>query len=640
MANGNRPSLDEIFGVVPPQVEEPGLGETALHQGIQGLTMGFADEMGAGLNTAISQLKGSDESFKDEYTRRRDSLRERDQRETEANPVTAAVANIAGSLPTLLESGAMQGVNALTRIGKSALAGGVHGLGNSEADLTEGEVGRASLDTIFGMGVGGAGGAVGEAMVPAAKALGRGASKLSDYAYLKATGADLSDLRALKHQGKLATFADDVRNSGAVRFGDSAEDVAKRAEALKQQHGERVGSSLQEIDAAKPSFDAIDANLADEQAQNVAKGLGLPEKFSIVSTQQGSVPNPEAHQALKRELDRMGYRYKEVRGQYGSSEPSFIIAHDGSAEEKGIVEWFGRKYNQESVLHSDALENELKFLNGSPSLKSRGINDAAKAKDFYTELPDGGKFQLNIEPKPASQDMWVNGNKIADRIERELVQPLAGSQANQRFAAAMQREADIWRASGDSPIPFEKLNAEKSKYYNLVNWDREQSLPKELLKDVGRILNEEVETAAQGVARKMGDSPVANEFMQAKKSYGVAKDIAEFAGDRALRQRSNMPVGLADLAWGGVIGMGSGGMGAIPGAVASKVIRSRGASSAAVVLDKLAAILKQAPEALQKFRQPLEVAAQRGDKSLAAAHYVLSKSNPNYREVIKKVVGE
>jgi hypothetical protein len=50
--------------------------------------------------------------------------------------------------------------------------------------------------------------------------------------------------------------------------------------------------------------------------------------------------------------------------------------------------------------------------------------------------------------------------------------------------------------------------------------------------------------------------------------------------------------------------------------------------------------VKNNPECLGKFARPLQAAATRGPAALAVTHYVLSQTNPEYRDKIKSVSGE
>jgi hypothetical protein len=122
----------------------------------------------------------------------------------------------------------------------------------------------------------------------------------------------------------------------------------------------------------------------------------LPQHFSFISAQRGGDHNHDVHQRLYQDLRDSGFDPVEVTGHYGYQERSFLVPHTGSAVDRNKVEDLGRKYNQESVLHSSDLNNELVNLEDpTKSMRGSGIsNDYSDA--MYTELPGGSRFKLNL----------------------------------------------------------------------------------------------------------------------------------------------------------------------------------------------------------------------------------------------------
>jgi hypothetical protein len=71
-----------------------------------------------------------------------------------------------------------------------------------------------------------------------------------------------------------------------------------------------------------------------------------------------------------------------------------------------MIDAIGRKYNQESVLHSGwkksdgdkgVHHNELRYMDGRPSVFGKGYRLAPEAEDYYTEHPEIGKFQMHLD---------------------------------------------------------------------------------------------------------------------------------------------------------------------------------------------------------------------------------------------------
>lgn len=144
------------------------IGETAedtLRGAAQGATFGFADELQGGLGAAKDVLTGDAtlDKVMDAYRKNRDSAREQYKQSEDRSPTASFVGNLAGGIaPALLSGGtaaAPEAATLLTRLLNAGRVGGsagaIMGLGNSEADITKGELGKAIDDTGEGL-VGGA----------------------------------------------------------------------------------------------------------------------------------------------------------------------------------------------------------------------------------------------------------------------------------------------------------------------------------------------------------------------------------------------------------------------------------------------------------------------------------------------------
>jgi hypothetical protein len=74
---------------------------------------------------------------------------------------------------------------------------------------------------------------------------------------------------------------------------------------------------------------------------------------------------------------------------------------------------------------------------------------------------------------------------------------------------------------------------------------------------------------------------------------------------------------------------------ALPAVAAKKLLFPRVTSSLAVTADGLAKLAAGAPEALGRFAPVIQNAVQRGSQAVAATHFILQQSSPEYREKIK-----
>src|SRR5690606_24409579 len=127
---------------------------------------------------------------------------------------------------------------------------------------------------------------------------------------------------------------------------------------------------------------------------------------------------------------------------------------------------------------------------------------------------------------------------------------------------------------------------------------------------------------------------LATKFGQAKKTYGMLSPVQEAAEKRAAQQAQSPLGGFGDIVAGG-LGMGAGGpVGAAKAVALKRLVMPRTASSAAVISDNLSKVLKATPEVFGKFAKPLQEAAARGGNSLAATHFVLQQTQPEYRALV------
>jgi hypothetical protein len=175
----------------PPQEEQkPSVGmlEGITTQAIDGLTLGFRDEIGSAVLAAGSYLNPNSESsgsFGERYRSIRDADRARSREFRDENPIIATGANIAGSLPLGAVGATRQGAVRVAQsipklIGAGAAVGGVAGVGYSEADDAAG----VAQDAVTGAVIGGAAGGL---IPPVAKAVGSVAS--APVRYLRSTRA-------------------------------------------------------------------------------------------------------------------------------------------------------------------------------------------------------------------------------------------------------------------------------------------------------------------------------------------------------------------------------------------------------------------------------------------------------------------
>ncbi len=128
--------------------------------------------------------------------------------------------------------------------------------------------------------------------------------------------------------------------------------------------------------------------------------------------------NPvKRHKELKKDLVAKGYKFLPVKGKYGEEEDSYMVMIP-DASKKDMIK-LGKKYNQDSVLHSDHDNNELIYTTGDnagKTVKGKGYKKlGSKESDNYTEVKtsDGTfRFSLNLNFKKSVRlRLWMSKSK-------------------------------------------------------------------------------------------------------------------------------------------------------------------------------------------------------------------------------------
>lgn len=283
MADLSHLSDDELDAQIAAQTAKPGLAQMsdadldrAIHaaqpkpsamasgarQVLSGFTGSFDDELsgavGAAGRLAGVQNLGTFKPFNpdshlqyaeptldpsklvDAYRQNRDVARKEQHQDIAANPAVSAVANTGGML-----------LNPMLRSMGPTGMGAVQGLGNSEADLTKGDVVGAAEDTAIGTGIGYLGGRAAKAATEvAAPALQKFANKNA----VRAIGMSAGDIEAAgtdisKDVGETAL---DKGVISANPLDNSADAMLARAKGLpaNNAYGSQMVKSLSEKSAA------------------------------------------------------------------------------------------------------------------------------------------------------------------------------------------------------------------------------------------------------------------------------------------------------------------------------------------------------------------------------------------------------
>lgn len=234
-------------------------------------TLGFGDEASAALQSATSGR--SYREIRDENRAATRTAREGDPKAFALGQLTGGAAGAAltpGLAPvagkSLLSAGNMV---------RAATAGGLAGLGESEADLTRGEVGQAAVDTakgaVFGAGVNAGLGAGGAALKGAQNIIGNASARVArraDNALLDAAtlGAPASMRDSLQGElgsqrpQMLALIRSNPELEKAILEGRKA-DAANLLRTMQNEHGEATNALISEMESGKANVRGVAENV-------------------------------------------------------------------------------------------------------------------------------------------------------------------------------------------------------------------------------------------------------------------------------------------------------------------------------------------------------------------------------------------
>lgn len=310
-------SLADLIAGERSKMEPQTSGAEALGRGaVQGATLGFGDEIAAGAKSlginpkvayglaaampplavtyaqvqAAKKLLTEREKVKPEYAAERDAIRAQNDLAREEHPKTYLGGQVGGGLATALVPGV-----APSTLAKLALAGGAYGagagLGESTADLTEGDVKGAAADTAVG-------GVIGAAAGLGAGAVQRGVKsvvsrlipkKAADAVASEAAGS-ASDLSAGSGYTKTVgdNFSDSMRLQDKVRA-DTGKDfrlspsqsTGSRSMALAEQTAEQIPGTMDAAQAFKSEQRRIAEKFLDSHVNAVASKPELLGKAGV-----------------------------------------------------------------------------------------------------------------------------------------------------------------------------------------------------------------------------------------------------------------------------------------------------------------------------------------------------------------------
>lgn len=299
-------------------------GEAFAGGAAQGFTLGFSDEIEAGLGAAVDKAGAAlgtrgDISLKDAYETRLKHSRANYDELKHDHPKTFTGGSVAGGILTSFVpvAGFAKGATAAQNIRKAAALGALAGSGTSENSMYESPESAAKYAVDVGKGAA-IGGLMQGAMTVAGKALSalkpENLRQTAATKALKASGYTGKDLKNMS-QDEIRAAGTELLDKGVVTAGSGLRTVADRAEAVKAKAGEAIGAALDSVDTlvskAKQLIDdgAIGGALPDRGKQALKDAVDKNFQFNMVKIgqriEQELIKPNEKNPLLKGELNKL-----------------------------------------------------------------------------------------------------------------------------------------------------------------------------------------------------------------------------------------------------------------------------------------------------------------------------------------------
>jgi hypothetical protein len=251
---------------------------------------------------------------------------------------------------------------------------------------------------------------------------------------------------------------------------------------------------------------------------------------------------PAAKEALKKQADMRALK------QAGA-----MLQDLRSFEQKGTLAPSAEsgKLNAGEVLRKEKVVTPLSTLSDiERRSKTLAEKEISKVNAVYKTLDQ------NFESLASSPfaNALPSGAKMADAIESRLKPQLSGSVALEDFAPQVDKYVERLRALGDAPMKFSEARKQIAGFDKLLNWDKEGTVGKELVKQVRGTMNGVLEESVDAVG-KATNFPLYEHWKKAKQVYGIAQDVHDMAADKLFREQSNRFISPSDHYAAGATGI-------------------------------------------------------------------------------------
>lgn len=224
-------------------------------------------------------------------------------------------------------------------------------------------------------------------------------------------------------------------------------------------------------------------------------------------------------------------------------------------------------------------EDAAKELFDSGALKGLAPDVESIAKKVAAEHGSVGKQIGDVTSKLKGS---FDANAAADRIEKELIEPLrqqpayAGSGIPEQLKGQTELLRQMTPEAGAGRVSFKDAIGIKGGYDDFLknSYGKESTPATEAMKSFRGILKDEIMNQVDGVSDAVTaehpNATLGQKLKELNRRYGLLSDLKEMSSDRAFREQSHMPLGIME------------GMGGLGGVLASNMEGSHGTPGAVV----------------------------------------------------------
>lgn len=562
----------------------------------QGASLGFADE-GAGAISAIPKIaesvlsgKVNPQELLEDYRNSRDSFRKKFGEAKETNPKSYLGGELAGGAATLAVPGAPE-----ASLANMAAMGGIQGLGNSTADLTQGDVGGAAKDAAIGAGTGAVMSKVAPAIMGGIAKIPEAAGWLGKKAITSFLGPSEEAINArLSNPGSIAN---------AKTYAELAEQLPAALKKLQTKIKQNDSAAWETLsDSLDPTDGAISVDSVKQRLKQIADSLNI-------EAGQGS------------DLNFQGVVGSSHHKAFGVIQSFLNDMRQFLPDPAEVAKQIEEKNNPDVLKRMGGQLDSVFGLNPEQSLLDYPGTLSEKAQRKIIQAADDN---INWD----DPDLGVSNRLLKDF--RESIDSRLKS-TNEEYDGLMGPLAD----------KVDLLNKIK-RSFNIKNDVGEGLVPTDTTASNLQRVTGDKKAVSQGLLGNLKNE-TGHDFFQDAQNAGLAD---EFKGGRINGSKNVLTFSGLGAGAGSMIGGPPGAIvGGATGSALGSYVDRNGRDLAGTILDKTSSaktwiadkipdILKSNPQLLGKYAPMFQNAAQGGAQAISVRHFVLMNQDPQYRQMI------